>query len=66
MFTGDEMNTYAIVKDGVVVNVAAWDGVSEWTPPEDTQVIESSEAGIGWLYDGTAFQRPPEPLQEPA
>lgn len=57
------MNSYAIVKDGVVVNVVAWDGVSEWTPPEGTQAIESPEAGIGWLHDGTAFHRPQE---EPA
>jgi hypothetical protein len=65
-FMGDIMKTYAVVKSGTVTNVVAWDGMTSWSPPEGAQAIETEEAGIGWLYDGTAFQRPAEPPQEPA
>lgn len=46
---------YAIVKDGTVVNVAAWDGECKWTPGEGCQAIRSDDAGIGDSYDGAAF-----------
>lgn len=40
---------YAVVRDGAVINIAVWDGVSEWTPPEGDTAIECpDEVGIGW------------------
>ena len=52
---------YAIVgEDNVVINVAAWDGVSPWTPPENTRLIQSDFAAIGdiWVEAISDFVRP--------
>lgn len=49
---------YAIVENGVVVNVAKADA------PVAPNWIESDTAGIGWTYDGETFTEP-EPLTEP-
>lgn len=57
-------DNYAIVDaTGMVINVTAWDGESEWTPPENTVAIKcgDSGAGIGWTYNDGVFTPPPEP-----
>jgi len=48
-------NVYALVENGVVVNMVGWDGVAEWQPP----VPEGTFVDIGWLYLNGAFS-PPE------
>lgn len=48
------MAKYAIIENGVVVNIA----VSE--SAQDENWIESENAGIGWLYDGEVFSAPPD------
>ena len=57
---------YAIIRDGIVENVAEWDGESTWMPPDGTtlQSLEGSTAGPGWTFDGSAFS-PPEPIASP-
>ena len=35
----------------IVVNIIVWDGVSPWSPPEGTFIIQTDDAGIGWTYD---------------
>lgn len=56
---------YAIVKDGVVINVALWDGKSEWDPGEGCHPVQSDTANIGDTYDGKDFI--PVPVaEEPA
>lgn len=55
--------TYAIVdQDGIVVNIALWDGQSEWRPgPGLTAVLaEGAEVQIGWIHDNGSFY-PPSP-----
>lgn len=52
---------YAVVVDGVVVNMALWDGVNEWGPEEGVVLPAGEYVGIGWLYDGTEFIAPPVP-----
>lgn len=52
---------YAVVVDGVVVNMALWDGVNEWGPEEGVELPAGEYVGIGWLYDGTEFIAPPVP-----
>ncbi|WP_376784426.1 tail fiber assembly protein [Atlantibacter hermannii] len=56
-------NNYAVVKDGTVINIVAWDGVTEWQPDDGEAVKIDNVAGIGWLYDGKKFTAP-EPTQE--
>jgi hypothetical protein len=41
--------TYAIIEDGKVINVAAWDGESDWEFAEAAVEI-IGVAGIGWDY----------------
>lgn len=52
---------YAVVVDGVVVNMALWDGVNEWGSEEGVVLPAGEYVGIGWLYDGTEFIAPPVP-----
>lgn len=54
---------YAIVdKDGNVVNVSLWDGVTPWTPGEGLKAIkdDNDKAQIGGKWDGTTFLPPQE------
>lgn len=57
-------NAYAVVKDGIVINMVVWDGVTEWQPDEGMAVAADEYAGIGWSYDGEKFT--PPPVEEPA
>ncbi|WP_313471694.1 tail fiber assembly protein [Atlantibacter hermannii] len=52
-------NSYAVVKDGIVINIVAWDGETEWQPDEGYAVKTDGSVGIGWLYDGETFTPPP-------
>lgn len=54
-------NSYAVVKDGIVINIVVWDGETEWQPDDGEAVKIDDVAGIGWLYDGKKFTPPPEP-----
>lgn len=67
---GLDMVRAALIKDGIVVNVAAlpdgWPDVANaWTPPEGHEVVISDKAGPGDSYDGAGNfarnERPPEP-----
>lgn len=59
------MMQYAIIEGDKVVNVAVWDGKTEWEPDEGLKVINiadiSPQPGIGWTFDGTNFIAPPQP-----
>jgi hypothetical protein len=56
------MPTYALIQNGVVINIIAWDGdTATWEPPAGIAVAavpEDSSAGIGWTYNGTTFSAP--------
>jgi hypothetical protein len=45
---------YAVINSetNIVENIIAWDGLTEWTPPEGcyTQILEDTAAGIGWSF----------------
>ncbi|EHM8973251.1 hypothetical protein ACE19A_07015 [Escherichia coli] len=58
-------NIYAVVENGVVINIVVWDGKSEWQPVTGEAVSCSAQVGIGWLYDGSNFTQPPTPEQTP-
>lgn len=58
-FNGETMNTYLIVKDDLVINVVLWDGVSEWTSPNDSTIELAPEGvGIGWKRVGEIWVAP--------
>ena len=57
------MSSYAILDtNNLVVNVVEWDGISVWTPPENTTLIMVTDvtgtAFIGLAYNGTTFDAP--------
>lgn len=56
-----EVQNYAVIENGVVVNVILYDGVAELTLEEGQtlQPIGDSGAWIGWKYNSkTAFEAP--------
>jgi hypothetical protein len=64
------MSTYLVIKDDKVINAVAWDGASDWTPPEGTTVeLAPAHVGIGWTRIGgnwVAPEPPPAPTPDPA
>lgn len=55
------MNTYAIIENGIVVNLVVWDGVSKWSPPAGSTAIlipADTSVSIGYTYNGTTFSAP--------
>lgn len=50
------MKNYALVENGIVVNISIAD--TDW---DSTGWVEYDYAGIGWHYDGTNFY-PPQPF----
>ncbi len=57
--------SYAVIENGMVVNVIAWDGEAEFTMPDNLQLINisdiSEQPGIGWAYSDGGFTAPPTP-----
>ncbi|HID1000481.1 TPA: tail fiber assembly protein [Enterobacter roggenkampii] len=63
------MKTWALVKDGIVINTFLWDGEGDLQHEEKTEVIEYDDnniAGPGYIYDGKSFSRPPLTDEEQA
>lgn len=58
---------YVIVENGIITNVAEWDGVSDWSPPKGATAYRSDEGGIGWGWvNGKPVDlRPPPPPAPP-
>lgn len=56
---------YAIIENGTVVNIVAWDGNAAWQPPDGAiAVAVTSQTGspyIGFAYSGGVFSEPPQP-----
>ena len=57
------MMNYAVIENGVVTNIAVWDGETEWA--QDGVEIVPADDGIqiGWLYNIGVFT-PPSPLMK--
>lgn len=65
------MNKYAIVQNGVVVNVIEYEAQPTTPPPgfEDGHVaIQAERVSPGWQYENGEFfdPNPPEPIEIPA
>ena len=62
----ENVSNYAIVENGVVINVVVWDGESAYNPYGELILVDglTPEPGIGWDYDGNTFtdNRPVEQL----
>ena len=68
------MKHIAMIRGGVVVGVALWDGVQPWDPvagglcDSTVDVTARPEVGPGWAYSGGTFAAPaaPAPAPDPA
>jgi hypothetical protein len=50
---------YALVEDGLVVNIIEWDGQADWSPPDNFQAIAAEpQVGIGWRREDGAWLEP--------
>lgn len=60
--------TYAVIENNIVVNVAIWDGESEWSPDNGVAILAADGVGIGWSYAEGVFTAPdiPEPVKSHA
>jgi len=60
------MANYAIIKDNKVINTCVWDGVTEWQPPEGSEVVVLPEnVGIGYEYNNGQFIAPAPVISQP-
>lgn len=55
------MSGYAVVVNGVVVNMIRWDGVTEWSPSEGEAILAPDGVSKGWSYADGIFTAPPPP-----
>lgn len=54
------MSRYAVMKGDEVVNVALWDGETEWKPDgEIVQLPDDSPVSAGWTRSGNDWVAPP-------
>ena len=51
----NNMHNYAVVKDGVVQNVVAWDGQTTYSLEGSTLVEATENTRIGGSWDGSSF-----------
>lgn len=56
------MSKYAIVENGVVINIVVWDGKAEWSPDtgEPVLISDSVFVDLGYLYSNETFTAPEE------
>lgn len=57
--------SYAVIENGMVVNVIVWGGEDEFNAPDNQQLINisdiSEQPGIGWAYSDGVFTAPLPP-----
>lgn len=61
------MPTYAIIENGLVVNIVIWDGVTSFVPPSGKiliQIQDGTYTGPGATYVNGAFGDPPNPQMQ--
>lgn len=58
---------YAMVQNGVIVNIVDWDGVTPYNPPEGCELHQwDGPMNIGWAWvDGAPVDPNPPPPAEP-
>lgn len=55
------MSNYALISNGVVVNIVVWDGSGDLFSDYQTVNLDEINAGIGWSYSDGEFSPPPAP-----
>ena len=65
-----EVKHWAIIDStNHVINIADWNGESEWSSPDGTTIVDLTDVeiapSIGWTYENGIFVPPPPPPPEP-
>lgn len=61
------MKNFAVIENNVVINVIVADSLDVAEAVTEKQCVEyttENPAAIGWIYDGTAFVMPEQPVAE--
>jgi hypothetical protein len=56
-----DISKYAVIDNGIVVNVVIWDGESDWSSPVGCSIKQlppDSPVGVGYAFDGSNFAPP--------
>jgi len=58
------MSKYAIIDNGVVINIVVWDGVAAWSPEpgKPIEIKDSAFVDLGYLYSNEKFTDPEESI----
>jgi hypothetical protein len=59
-----QMANYAVMSDNTVVNVIVTDDKEQGEKDLNCTLIEITDGGIGWIWDGTKFIDPSEVTNE--
>jgi hypothetical protein len=66
LYSEKNLMGYAMVQNGVVVNVIAWDGVTPYEPPEGCELYAwDGPVNIGWAWVDGAPIDPNPPITQP-
>lgn len=51
------MNRYAMIENGVVINICLWDGnTTTWNPPENIEMqLAPDYVSIGWYWKNNTW-----------
>ncbi|WP_419057136.1 hypothetical protein [Kluyvera georgiana] len=51
---------YALIKNGIVVNIVEWDGKGDLFDSYETVNVDNIRCGVGWKYQGDEYIAPPD------
>lgn len=55
---------YAMIIDGIVRNIARWDGVTPWDPGcLVVRILDGEACGFGWSFNADSTPRFTEPVE---
>jgi hypothetical protein len=60
---------WLLVKNGVIENIVAWDGITPWTPPDGYELVKyggepAAQIGWGWIDGHLVVPASPEPVEQ--
>ncbi len=59
-----EVKRYALIENGLVINIILWDGEAEYNPGDNIVIIQNDLAEIGDFYSDGVFSKPPKTDEE--
>lgn len=64
---GEKMKKWAVIEQGMIINIILWNGVDSWEPEIGQHIVElpnssgeDQQPGIGWFFSEGVFTPPIE------